>query len=232
MTNIYIPCGIKAVFRLLSFHLPPIIMLRTHTCGELHSEHTGESVTLCGWVHRRRDHGGLIFIDLRDRYGFTQVVFDPENNNSFNLAEKVRPEWVLKITGNVRARLEGAERDDNPTGAIEVLVEDVEILNEALTPPFEIDQEKDVGEEVRLQYRYLDLRRGRMQKNIAMRHELMQIIRNYFHGNGFLEVETPIMIKGTPEGSREYLVPSRLYHGNFYVLPQSPQQLKQLLMVG
>lgn len=207
-------------------------MLRTNTCGELTAEQTGDQVTLCGWVHRRRDHGGLIFIDLRDRYGFTQVVIDPENKESFSQAERVRPEWVLQITGKVRKRLEGAAREDNPTGGIEVLVGTLKVLNESKTPPFEIDQEKDVGEEVRLKYRFLDLRRERMQRNLEQRHKICHIVRDYFHKNNFLEVETPILIKGTPEGSREYLVPSRLYHGNFYVLPQSPQQLKQLLMVA
>ncbi|PIQ76068.1 aspartate--tRNA ligase [Candidatus Peregrinibacteria bacterium CG10_big_fil_rev_8_21_14_0_10_49_24] len=207
-------------------------MLRTHTCGELNVSNTGKSVTLCGWVHRRRDHGGLIFIDLRDRYGFTQVVIDPNHGTAFAAAEKVRSEWVLKITGTVRARLEGAAREDNPTGGIEVLVDELNVLNEAKTPPFEIDQEKDVGEEIRLEYRFLDLRRERMKNNIIRRHDIMKQIRRYFHDNDFVEVETPILIKGTPEGSREYLVPSRLYHGKFYVLPQSPQQLKQLLMVS
>ena len=160
------------------------------------------------------------------------MVIEPENATAFALAESVRPEWVLSISGTVRGRVEGAQRDDNPTGGIEVLVDEITVLNEAKTPPFEIDQEKDVGEEVRLQYRFLDLRRERMQRNIALRHKVCQIIRNYFHRNDFLEIETPIMVKGTPEGSREYLVPSRLYHGNFYVLPQSPQQLKQMLMVA
>ena len=207
-------------------------MLRTHTCGELTPAQSDSEVTLCGWVHRRRDHGGLIFIDLRDRYGFTQVVINPEDTDIFTQAEDVRPEWVLKITGSVRKRLEGAERDDNPTGGIEVVVQNLEVLNQSKTPPFEIDQDKDVGEEIRLEYRFLDLRRERMQKNLKMRHDITGIIRNYFRSNEFLEIETPILIKGTPEGSREYLVPSRLYHGDFYVLPQSPQQLKQLLMVS
>lgn len=207
-------------------------MLRTHTCGELRAENVGAEVTLCGWVHRRRDHGGLIFVDLRDRYGFTQVVFDPKVEQAFSTAETVRSEWVLRVTGKVRERLEGAEREDNPTGTIEVEVTEIVIENEAETPPFEIDQEKDVGEDVRLEYRYLDLRRERMKNNVLLRHELMRIIREYFYAQDFTEVETPILIKGTPEGSREYLVPSRLYHGNFYVLPQSPQQLKQLLMVA
>ncbi len=207
-------------------------MLRTHTCGDLRAEHAGQTVTLCGWVHRRRDHGGLIFIDLRDRYGFTQVVCNPENKSVFEVADKVRPEWVLQVKGEVRKRLPGAERADQITGAIELDVQEIKVLNEAKTPPFEIDQERDVGEDVRLTYRYLDLRRERMQKNIVTRHRMLQSIRKFFYERAFVEVETPILIKGTPEGSREYLVPSRLYHGNFYVLPQSPQQLKQLTMVA
>lgn len=207
-------------------------MLRTHTCGELRADHADQEVTLCGWVHRRRDHGGLIFIDLRDRYGFTQVVFEPENKEQFAMAETVRPEWVLKIEGKVRGRIDGAVREENPTGGIEVLVNNATVLNESKTPPFEIDQDKDIGEEVRLEYRFLDLRRERMQKNLKMRHDISAAIRAYFYKNEFIEVETPIMVKGTPEGSREYLVPSRIYPGTFFVLPQSPQQLKQLLMVG
>ena len=207
-------------------------MLRTHTCGELRKEHAKKEVTLCGWVHRRRDHGGLIFIDLRDRYGFTQVVIDPKDcpKDIFTKAETVRPEWVLSVSGSVRPRLEGAAREDNPTGAIEILISSLTVLNEAKTPPFEVDQEKEVGEETRLEYRYLDLRRQRLQKNIARRHEMMRTIRDYFHRNNFLEIETPILVKGTPEGSREYLVPSRLYHGKFYVFPQSTQQLTHLVM--
>jgi aspartyl-tRNA synthetase len=207
-------------------------MLRTHTCGELDEKFLQKEVTLCGWVHRRRDHGGLIFIDLRDRYGFTQIVIDPSLKDVFSVAQRVRPEWVLKIHGVVRARLEGAERSDNSTGKIEVLTQTIEILNEAKTPPFEIDQEKDVNEELRLEYRYLDLRRERMQKNIALRSKVFQIIRRYFTEQGCLEIDTPCLIKGTPEGAREYIVPSRMYPGEFFVLPQSPQQLKQLSMVG
>lgn len=207
-------------------------MLRIHTCGELTAKQAGKATTLCGWVHRRRDHGGLIFVDLRDRYGFTQIVFDPKNKQTFSQAEKIRPEWVLKVTGTVRKRVEGAERKENPTGEIEILVETLDILNESKTPPFEIDQEKDVGEEVRLQYRYLDLRRERMSRNMVLRHRLLQATRRFFYDRGFIEIETPILIKGTPEGAREYIVPSRLFHGLFYVLPQSPQQLKQLSMVA
>lgn len=207
-------------------------MLRTHTCGELRNAHAGMEVILCGWVHRRRDHGGLIFIDLRDRYGFTQVVFDPKQADAFHEAERVRPEWVLKTTGTVRRRIEGAAREDNPTGDIEMLAATLIVLNEAKTPPFEIDQEKEVNEELRLQHRYLDLRHRQLQQNLTLRHHACRLIRDYFDRHGFLEIETPILVKGTPEGSREYLVPSRLHHGSFYVLPQSPQQLKQLCMVG
>jgi len=207
-------------------------VLRTHTSGELRESHVGQTVTLCGWVHRRRDHGGLIFIDLRDRYGFTQVVIDPKDKSTFGTAEKIRPEWVLKVTGSVRKRVAGAERENNPTGKVEVLVLAIEVLSEAKTPPFEIDQDKDIGEEVRLEFRYLDLRRERMQRNIILRSKIFQIIRKYFTEQGCLEIDTPCLIKGTPEGAREYLVPSRMYPGQFFVLPQSPQQLKQLCMVG
>ena len=207
-------------------------MLRSHTCGELRPSDIGREVTLCGWIHRRRDHGGLIFLDLRDRYGYTQVVIHPEQKDIFATAERVRSEWVLQIQGKVAKRAPGAERNDSPTGTLELIASNIAILNEAKTPPFAIDQEKDINEEVRLQYRFLDLRRARLQQNIAVRHNMTRIIRSYFHRQNFLEIETPILVKGTPEGSREYLVPSRLYHGEFYVLPQSPQQLKQLLMVA
>lgn len=207
-------------------------MLRSHTCGELREAHVGKTVTLCGWAHRRRDHGGLIFIDLRDRYGTTQVVVDPKEKTTFAIAERIRPEWVLQIEGAVCKRLKGAEREDLPTGTVELLALNITVLNEAATPPFEIDQEKDVGEEVRLQYRYLDLRRERMRRNIELRSNIFQIIRQHFIEQGCLEIDTPCLIKGTPEGAREYIVPSRLYPGSFFVLPQSPQQLKQLCMVG
>lgn len=207
-------------------------MLRTHTCGQLRDSDDGTEVTLCGWVHRRRDHGGLIFIDLRDRYGFTQIVIPPESKEVFAIAETARPEWVLKVTGKVRKRQADAVREDNPTGAIEVLIASMDVLNEAKTPPFEIDQEKEVGEEIRLQYRYLDMRRDRMKENLIMRHKLTQATRKFFYDREFIELETPILIKGTPEGAREYVVPSRLHAGQFYVLPQSPQQLKQLSQIG
>lgn len=207
-------------------------MLRTHTCGELRADHTDQEVTLCGWVHRRRDHGGLIFIDLRDRYGFTQVMIAPEKKNAFKVAEAIRPEWVIKVTGKVSKRLEGAQREDNPTGAIELAVEEVEVLSEAKTPPFEIDQEKDVNEELRLKWRFLDLRRPRMQEIMAKRDALISHIRTYMHSRDFTEVQTPILANSSPEGARDYLVPSRLHPGQFYALPQAPQQFKQLLMVA
>lgn len=207
-------------------------MLRTHTCGELSEKHIQTSVVVCGWVHRRRDHGGLIFIDLRDRYGFTQIVFDPQNQEVFTTAETVRPEWVLLVQGTVRKRLDGAERAENVTGRIEVLASTIEILNKAKTPPFEIDRDQDIHEDLRLEYRYLDLRRERMRRNIELRSKVLQIIRKHFIEAGCLEIDTPCLIKGTPEGAREYIVPSRLYPGSFFVLPQSPQQLKQLCMIA
>ncbi len=208
-------------------------MLRTNTCGELTASHVGTTVTLCGWVNGRRDHGGLIFIDLRDRYGLTQVVFHPEKNKeAFAAAEAIRPEWVLKITGTVDKRQAGTENPKLPTGAIEVTATGCEVLNKAKTPPFEIDAATPVNEELRLQYRYLDMRTARMQRNVILRSKVFQIIRQYFSAQGCLEIDTPCLIKGTPEGAREYIVPSRVYPGQFFVLPQSPQQLKQLCMVG
>lgn len=208
-------------------------MLRTHTCNELGLEDVGKEITLCGWVHRRRDHGSLIFIDLRDRYGLTQVVSDPTVSEAVHkLTDTVRPEYVIRVTGGVRKRPDGMVNSKMATGEIEVLIKHFEILNKAITPPFEIDQEHDVHEDLRLKYRYLDLRRERMKKNIIMRHKVIKMIRDFMDSKNFLEIETPILIKGTPEGSREYVVPSRLYPGKFFVLPQSPQQLKQLLMVA
>jgi aspartyl-tRNA synthetase len=209
-------------------------MLRTHTCNELSAQDINKIVTLTGWVRTRRDHGGIIFIDLRDAYGLTQIVFDPEvSATAHEAAEHIRSEWVLQITGTVKARTEGMANAKLETGEIEVFVEKLEILNQAKTPPFELDREDlEVREDLRLQYRYLDLRREKMQKNIRLRHNMVKVIRDYFDENGFIDIETPIMVKGTPEGSREYLVPSRIHPGEFYVLPQSPQQLKQLLMVG
>ncbi len=209
-------------------------MLRTHTCNELTLKNEEEKVILTGWVHHRRDHGGIIFVDLRDHYGVTQVTFDPEvNAEAHQKAEHVRSEWVLKVTGTVKNRGEGLANKNLATGEIEVFVEKIEILNEAKTPPFEINEHLgNVREDLRLEHRYLDLRRAKMQKNLRLRHNIVSYIRNFYDKNDFLEIETPIMVKGTPEGSREYLVPSRLHRGDFYVLPQSPQQLKQLLMVS
>ncbi len=207
-------------------------MLRTHTCGELTASHVGQAATLCGWVHRRRDHGGLIFIDLRDHYGITQVVFDPREGGFFSQAESVRSEWVLKVDGTVRKRIAGAERLDSPTGEIEVVAKGVEVLSESKTPPFEIDQDKDVNEELRLQYRFLDLRRPKLQEMMHKRDQLLTHIRRYMHSKNFTEVQTPILANSSPEGARDYLVPSRLHKGMFYALPQAPQQFKQLLMVA
>jgi len=208
-------------------------MMRTNTCGELSAQNIQEEVTLCGWVHRRRDHGGVIFVDLRDRYGLTQIVSDPINfAAAHKLFDEVRPEYVIQIKGKVRARPEGQSNPKMKTGEIEIVMEEIKILNRSKTPPFEIDQDGEVNEELRLKYRYLDLRRERMKNNIIMRHKVIKMIRDIFEKQDFIEVETPILIKGTPEGSREYLVPSRVHPGKFFVLPQSPQQLKQLLMVS
>jgi len=204
-------------------------MIRSHTCGELSLQHVDQFVSLCGWVHVRRNLGGLIFIDLRDRYGITQILFDPAQAKVFQQAENLRSEWVVKIEGFVQKR----EKINSQlsTGEIEVLVSRLEILNAAILPPFEIDGDIK-NEDLRLQFRYLDLRRERLQKNLKLRHDIVRVIRDYFDRHQFLEIETPILVKGTPECSREYLVPSRVHAGKFYVLPQSPQQLKQLLMVG
>ncbi len=208
-------------------------MLRTHTCGELSAKDANAEVTLCGWVNTRRDHGGLIFFDLRDRYGLTQIVVHPETDKAvFALAETVRPEWVLQITGTVVKRSKETVNTKMPTGEIELEVRALTVLSRAKTPPFEIDSDKEVNEELRLEYRYLDMRRQKMQRNLALRSKVFQIIRRYFTEQNCLEIDTPCLIKGTPEGAREYIVPSRVYPGNFFVLPQSPQQLKQLCMVG
>ncbi|QQR55062.1 aspartate--tRNA ligase [Candidatus Peregrinibacteria bacterium] len=208
-------------------------MYRTHTCGELRKDHEGQTLTLSGWVHRRRDHGDLVFIDLRDRYGLTQVVFDPSTAPEAHAAvNSVRSEYVLKVTGTVRPRPTGQTNAEFATGAIEVLATELTILNKAKTPPFEIDQNKEVNEETRLKYRYLDLRKERMKNNLVFRHKFIKRLRDLMDERGFCEVETPMLMKGTPEGSREFIVPARLYPGTFYVLPQSPQQLKQLLMVS
>ena len=208
-------------------------MLKTISCGDVRAEHIGKAVTLAGWVHRRRDHGGLIFIDLRDREGIVQVVFNPDNAPDIHAtAETLRNEWVVQVTGTVTARPEGTENPNMATGEIEVTAEQVRVLNESKTPPFYINEESEVDELIRMKYRFLDLRRQSMRDTLIMRHEVVRYIRNFLSDRGFLEVETPILIKSTPEGARDYLVPSRIYPGKFYALPQSPQQLKQLLMAA
>ena len=208
-------------------------MLKTHNCGELRVEDAGKEVTLAGWVGRRRDMGGVIFIDLRDRDGKTQVVVNAgHSQQAFDAAERVRPEFVLQVRGKVQQRPEGQENPDMGTGDIEVLAQEVIVLNPARTPPFLIDREETVEEGLRLKYRYLDLRRERLQRNLTIRHKAIKFIRDFLDERGFLEIETPILFKSTPEGARDYLVPSRVHPGKFYALPQSPQQLKQLLMVA
>ncbi len=208
-------------------------MLKTHTCGELRPSHAGQRVTLAGWVHRRRDQGGVIFIDLRDRWGIVQVVINAEDApEAHSVANRARNEFVLQVSGTVRMRPEGTINPDLETGQVEVGVDNLVILNESKVPPFYLNQDSKIDEMVRMKYRYLDLRRPRMQRNIIMRHRVVKFIRDYLDEQGFVEVETPILFKTTPEGARDFLVPSRLNPGTFYALPQSPQQLKQLLMVG
>ncbi len=208
-------------------------MFKTHTCGELRINNVGEFVTLAGWVNRRRDHGGVTFIDLRDRFGITQIVANPEISlQAHTAAVDVRSEYVVQVQGFVRPRPEGMQNRNLDTGEIEVEVQDLNILNPAKTPPFLINTEEDVDEQTRLKFRYLDLRRQRMQGNLLLRHRIVKFIRDYLDSKYFIEVETPILFKTTPEGARDYLVPSRVHPGEFYALPQSPQQLKQLLMVA
>lgn len=211
-------------------------MLRTHTCGQLTKKEVGQKVTLTGWVNTRRDHGGIIFIDLRDRYGLTQIKFDPDiAKDALEEADKVRPEWVLQVKGEVLARPNDMINEKLTTGEVEVAISEIIILNQAKTPPFEIwwgQENQQVNEELRLEYRYLDLRTERMTNNLIVRHKVIKVIRDYMDSLGFIEVETSNLVKGTPEGAREFIVPSRLHPGKFYVLPQSPQQLKQLLMVS
>ncbi len=208
-------------------------MKRTKYCGEFRAEHIGQEATVCGWVQRMRNLGGLIFIDLRDRSGIVQCTFDEaENAELFKKAFTVRSEFVLSVRGNVRSRGEGAITDRIPTGAVEILASDMRILSKAQTTPFEIVEDSDVNDVLRLKYRYLDLRRPDMQRKIALRHRITKIARDYYDENGFYEIETPILTKSTPEGARDYLVPSRVHPGKFYALPQSPQQYKQLLMLA
>jgi len=206
-------------------------MMRTHNCGEVTEKHIDSTVELCGWVNRRRDHGGVIFIDLRDRTGIVQVVFDPDEEKAFELAEHVRNEYVLRVKGRVRHRPEGTVNLNIPTGKIEVYTTELELLNSSEPLPFQLDDD-DTTESVRLRHRFLDLRREPMQKNLRLRHAIIRSLRNYLENRDFTEVETPILTRSTPEGARDYLVPSRTYPGEFFALPQSPQLFKQLLMVS
>lgn len=206
-------------------------MYRDHVCGELNKQHIGKQVTLSGWVHRQRDHGGVFFVDLRDRSGIVQIVGNPANPKVASIQD-ARMEWVLQVTGTVRARPAGAENPNLPTGEIEVDVHECTVLNPSKPLPFLIYKDEDTDENVRLKYRYIDLRRERLQKNLMLRSKVINFIHEYMDRNGFVEVETPILFKTTPEGARDYLVPSRVHPGEFYALPQSPQQLKQLLMVA
>jgi aspartyl-tRNA synthetase len=206
-------------------------MMRTHYCGHVNRELIGQTVTLCGWAHRRRDHGGVIFIDLRDREGMAQIVIDPDTKEAFAIAESVRSEFVLKVVCKVRARPQGTVNPNIPTGEVEMLATEIEILNPSLTPPFMLDDD-NLSEMVRLEHRYIDLRRPAMQKNMMLRYKVSKNLRDYLDENGFIEVETPMLTRSTPEGARDYLVPSRVHHGMFFALPQSPQLFKQLLMVS
>ncbi len=205
--------------------------MRTHYCGQVNAALVDHVVTLCGWAHRRRDHGGVIFIDLRDREGLVQVVCDPDRHATFQTAERVRNEYVLRVVGKVRRRPAGTENPNLATGEIEVLAHDVEILNAAVTPPFQLDEEH-LGETVRLTHRVIDLRRPPMQRNLILRYRVATAVRRYFDAHGFIDIETPMLTKSTPEGARDYLVPSRVNPGQFFALPQSPQLFKQLLMVA
>ena len=205
--------------------------MRTHYCGELNRSHIDQQVTLCGWAHRRRDHGGVIFIDLRDNKGLAQIVIDPDTAEAFKIAESIRNEYVLKITCKVRMRPEGTVNKNLPTGEVEMLASDVEILNASLTPPFMLDDDS-ITESIRLENRFVDLRREQMQKNMRLRYDISKNIRNYLDKENFIEIETPILTRSTPEGARDYLVPSRVHHGDFFALPQSPQLFKQILMVS
>ena len=206
--------------------------MRTHYCGLVDENLNGETVTVCGWVHRRRDHGGVIFIDLRDHHGLLQTVFDPDTLETFQIAEQVRPEYVLQIEGRVRPRPEGTVNPDLPTGQIEVLGKAITVLNPAETPPFHLDEREEVHEETRLRYRYVDLRRPEMQERMRLRNRITRTLRGFLEARGFLDIETPMLTKATPEGARDYLVPSRTHQGSFFALPQSPQLFKQLLMMS
>ncbi|MFK7862732.1 MAG: aspartate--tRNA ligase [Pseudohongiellaceae bacterium] len=206
--------------------------MRSHYCGELNESHVDQEVTLCGWVHRRRDHGGVIFLDVRDREGISQVVFDPDTVESFARAESVRSEFVLQLKGRVRLRPEGTGNNDMATGQIEVLGKELTILNASNTPPIQLDEHVEVGEEIRLHYRYIDLRRPEMADRLRFRSKVTNTVRNFMDDNGFLDIETPLLTKATPEGARDYLVPSRTHPNRFFALPQSPQLFKQILMAA
>ena len=206
--------------------------MRSHYCGSLGSEHIDQEVTLCGWVDRRRDHGGVIFLDMRDREGIVQVVFDPDTEEHFRTADRVRGEYVLRIRGRVRARAGATVNANMKTGEIEILGKELEILNESETPPFQLDDHTNVGEDVRLRYRYLDLRRPQISDKLRLRAKITSVLRRYLDRQNFLDIETPILTRATPEGARDYLVPSRTHAGKFFALPQSPQLFKQLLMVS
>ena len=205
--------------------------MRTHYCGQVNASHVDQIVTLCGWSHRRRDHGGVIFIDLRDREGLAQIVCDPDRSDMFGRAENVRNEFVLKITGKVRRRPDGTVNTNLASGEIEILCHDLEVLNTAVTPPFQLDED-NLSETVRLTNRVIDLRRPQMQKNLMLRYKTTMATRRYLDANGFIDIETPMLGKSTPEGARDYLVPSRVHPGQFFALPQSPQLFKQLLMIA
>lgn len=206
--------------------------MRSHYCGQLNETLVDQTVTLCGWVHRRRDHGGVIFLDMRDRDGIAQVVVDPDTAEAFATADRARSEYVLRIQGRVRLRPEGTQNPNMPTGMIEVLAKEVEVLNTAATPPFQLDEHGKVGEEVRLKHRYIDLRRPEMIEKLRLRSRISHSVRAFLEGQGFLDIETPVLTRATPEGARDYLVPSRTHAGSFFALPQSPQLFKQLLMVA
>ena len=206
--------------------------MRSHYCGDLRVQQVGEEITLVGWVHRRRDHGGVIFLDVRDREGIVQVVFDPDRAESFAIADSVRNEYVIEIKGLVRNRPNGTVNPEMGTGEIEVLGKELIVLNKSETPPFQLDDHQQVSEEVRLKNRFMDLRRPEMQQKLRLRAQVSSYIRNYLDTNGFLDIETPILTRATPEGARDYIVPSRTHEGSFFALPQSPQLFKQLLMVS
>jgi len=206
--------------------------MRSHYCGQLNETLVDQTVTVCGWVHRRRDHGGVIFLDMRDRDGIAQFVVDPDTAEAFANADRARSEYVLRVTGRVRLRPEGTQNPNMPTGMIEVLAKEVEVLNAAATPPFQLDEHGKVGEEVRLKHRYIDLRRPEMIEKLRLRSRISHNVRAYLENQGFLDIETPVLTRATPEGARDYLVPSRTHAGSFFALPQSPQLFKQLLMVA